>query len=83
MEDQMKNTRLFMKAMKDRAGGYKNFYRLVHGVEPTKQQVQNITNYVNRSNYTIDFVFKVIRAFDQYHVTFDELFNGKEGGNNK
>lgn len=66
----------FIKELKDECGSYKRFYEKVHGVKPTKNEVQTMTNYVNRSALSLEFILKVIDAFDLYNVTFEQLCNG-------
>jgi len=70
------NARQFIKQLKDECKGYRHFYTKINGVEPSKQEVQNLTNYVNRSNFDMEFMLKVINAFDLHHVTFEQFFNG-------
>lgn len=67
----------FVKALKDECGSYKQFYEKINGVEATKNEVQTLTNYVNRSALSLEFILKVIDAFDLYNVTFEQLCNGE------
>lgn len=69
--------RQFVKKLKDECKGYKYFYAKINGREPTKQEVQTLTNYVNRSSYSMAFVLKIINAFDLQHVTFEQFCSGK------
>ena len=69
--------RQFIKQLKDECKGYRHFYRKIHGREPSKQDVQTLINHVNRSNYDLVFMLRVLNAFDLYHVTFAQFFNGE------
>ena len=71
------NARKFIKQLKDECKGYRHFYTKINGKEPSKQDVQTLTNYVNRSNYDMVFMLKVLNAFDLHHATFEQFFNGE------
>ena len=71
------NARKFIKQLKDECKGYRNFYIKLNGKEPSKQDVQTLTNYVNRSNYDMVFILKVLNTFDLHHATFEQFFNGE------
>lgn len=71
------NVREFVKRLKNECGGYRNFYEKINGAEPTKQQVQTLTNYVNRSALSLEFILNIIDVFDLYNVTFEQLCNGE------
>ncbi|MCY7297210.1 hypothetical protein [Alteromonas sp. a30] len=66
----------FVKLLRIRAGGYRQLYIKLHGKEPTKQQVKNLNNHVNRGNFNTEFILDLIEAFDLEEVTLGEMFKG-------
>ena len=75
--DRNKHAKQFVKVLKTKCGSYRDFYIKLHGTEPTKQDVQTLTNYVNRGQYSMNFLLDLLDAFKIDNVTFGEFFKGQ------
>lgn len=77
--DRTTHARQFVKILKTKCGSYREMYRRIHGKEPSsKQDVQTLTNYVNRGNFNMTFLLQLLDAFELDDVTFGEFFNGQD-----
>ena len=81
MLDRTKYARQFAKILKTKCGTYREMYKRIHGEEPSKQDVQTFTNYVNRGNYNMTFLLQLLDTFELDDVTFGEFFNGHDPQN--
>ncbi|MCY7293800.1 hypothetical protein [Alteromonas sp. a30] len=68
----------YVKQLKDSCGGYRDFFIKLYGREPSKQDVQSLINAVNRGKYNMDFILRLVAAFDLDNVTFGEFYKGQQ-----
>lgn len=73
-----KHAILYVKKLKDSCGNYRDFFIKLYGHEPSKQDVQSLTNAVNRGRYNMEFILRLLAAFDLDNVTFGEFYKGQE-----
>ena len=75
--DRNKHAKQFVKVLRTKCGSYREMYIKLHKTEPSKRDVQTLTNYVNRGNFNTEFMLDLIEAFDLEDVTLGEFFKGK------
>lgn len=71
--------RAFAKKLKSYYGGYKQFYRIIYNKEAENQnELQRFINYINRGNYSLEFIETLVRNAHLHHVTMAEFFLGEK-----
>lgn len=70
---------MFAKKLKNYYGGYKEFYRVVYGDDAiSSNELQRFINYINRGNYSLEFLETLVRNAHLHHVTMAEFFLGEK-----
>lgn len=70
---------MFAKKLKNYYGEYKEFYRVVYGDDAiSSNELQRFINYINRGNYSLEFLETLVRNAHLHHVTMAEFFLGEK-----
>lgn len=71
--------RAFAKKLKTYYGDYNEFYKVIYDKEPKNQnELQRFINYINRGNYSLEFIEILVKNAHLHHVTMAEFFLGKK-----
>lgn len=74
--DKNEPVRLFIKYLKSESGTYRVFYKKLYGRHAeSAQDIQTLTNYVNRGALSPSFIRRVMKAFELEDMTLGELYN--------